>query len=105
MLVADGVVATGRRGGERDGRCLCPTLSQVAVRALQQLLSMGAAGGAQGLAAVCERLPDPSEEAIEEAGLPPFEGGPGLLCQIVPDCARLADSTCFPPAAGLHGRT
>lgn len=50
----------------------CP---QVAVRALQQLLSMGAAGGAPGLAAVCERLPEPSDEAIEEAGLPPMEGG------------------------------
>lgn len=50
-------------------------LAQVAVRALQQLLSMGAAGGAPGLAAVCERLPEPSDEAIEEAGLPPMQGG------------------------------
>lgn len=65
---------------------LAPFLPQVAVRALQQLLSMGAAGGAQGLAAVCDRLPDPSEEAIEEAGLPSFEGGPGLLCQTAPNC-------------------
>lgn len=45
---------------------------------------MGAAGGAAGLAAVCERLPDPTEEAIEQAGLPSFEG----------ECGRGLEAVC-----------
>lgn len=54
---------------------LSASLLQVAARALHQVLAMGAAGGAAGLAAVLELAPAPSAHAADEAALPPVEGG------------------------------
>ena len=62
------------------------------MRALQQLLAMAAAGGVQGLAEVCERLPQPSDAAVEDAALPSPEGGLGaagwrvFLCPVWLGC-------------------
>ena len=47
---------------------------QAAMKALQQLLTMGAAGGAPGLAAVLEPLPEPSEAVAQASGLPDMQG-------------------------------
>ena len=50
-------------------------LTQVALKALHQLLSMAAAeGGAAGMAAVLGQLPMPSDVAVAAAGLPALEG-------------------------------
>jgi hypothetical protein len=47
----------------------------VAACALHQLLSMGAAGGAAGVAALLAQVPAASAAAFQKAGLSPLNGG------------------------------
>lgn len=51
--------------------------AQAAMRTLHQLLSMAAAGGVAGLAAVLQQWPAPSPAAVAAADLPTVAGEPG----------------------------